>query len=703
MKNSSTEPASLAAALRKNRRSVSEAFAQSACLAPRWKAAAERATGDWPAFVELEFGAFADYLARYYDTGDEVFRTLLLGEKIKLLYDPALEQGERRALADRMAAAEASAIGLVLHGLLDESCVRRVQEDLRAMGAVLSASPKTEMHVLLVGDCLFLDIVPFAVAELLEQGIALIPDYASAKGSVQLREELRGHARAAFDLVFYSPFTYEFSPPFAALTRWQNAAATARTITAAAGDAWRAAESILDHLADTFDCPIYVHNTSALLRESGGLKRAVKQRLTARARCLARQTVNTLLEKRVAAKNSASYKHLFVLDEASLVADVGETEAGRYLHWTPLQHPAVLGSLLAKRYVDILIVEALLAKRKVIVSDLDNTLWHGVIGEGSIEHDHARQKLLKALKDRGVVLAINSKNDPANVHWRGGTLQDTDFVFSAISWEPKVRGMRRIQDGLNVKTKDFVFIDDREDELALMKAAHAEVVCLNATDPSTWTRLALWCERLDEHPDMDRTLMYRQREERKAFERDVDISDEERRSLFAELQLSVDIEEAASAGLKRFAELINRTNQFNLEGSRVTYQEVCGWHASKSHLLLSAKSADRFGEMGTTCVAAARVEGAELVLLAFVLSCRVFGYGIEIAVLNELKAFAARRGLVRIIGRYVPTLQNAPCKDFLAHNGFVLNEGRWLFAIGSSEQVDPPWLRVLKRVPRQTA
>ena len=152
-----------------------------------------------------------------------------------------------------------------------------------------------------------------------------------------------------------------------------------------------------------------------------------------------------------------------------------------------------------------------------MVCDLDNTLWEGVIGEGPISHFHDRQRILKKLKEKGVVLAILSKNDPNNISWEGGTLSGVDFVYSAVSWEAKTQGMQRIATKLNLKSADFVFIDDRSDERAMMTEVFPKILCLDATDPAVWKRLAAWSEMLDPDEEMDRTAMYLQREKRIQF------------------------------------------------------------------------------------------------------------------------------------------------------------------------------------------
>jgi FkbH-like protein len=301
---------------------------------------------------------------------------------------------------------------------------------------------------------------------------------------------------------------------------------------------------------------------------------------------------------------------------------------------------------------------------------------------------------LRALKAKGVVLAVNSKNDPANVDWREGTLGDEDFVCAAISWEPKVHGMQRIQGALNLKIKDYVFVDDRSDERELMHLSYPDTLCLDATDARTWKRIALWGHLLENDPDMDRTLMYKQREARKAFIREDASAPEERARLFQSLGLRLTLQQAKSHDLKRVAELINRTNQFNLEGSRTTFREVSVWHESPDHLILLGQTEDRFGDMGVTCVAVVAFSATEMRILPFVLSCRVFGYGIERGVMNHLKQIAQQRGVRRIVGRYQETPQNAPCKDFLADNGFVLQDGLWSIDIDSAPLPSPSWLTI---------
>jgi FkbH-like protein len=686
---------SLARAIHSSAAQIAEIAAQAFEHIPRWRKEADEYPGERSEYAALQFQIFADYAAEYFDRHDDTYLLLFVGEMVKALYDAHLEDDAAAQQNSRVLTAMREHLDAQFLPTLTNESRTRFSGFLDEVVRILTSRPAKTQRVLLVGDCLFLDIVPFIVATLLDAGIRLITDYATSKNPAMVRDELRTLSAKKFDLIFFSPFTYEFSLEYNQLLNWKNAFAPHDAVQERVDGVWEDTRGTLDILADLFDCPIHVHNSSAVVREDSPAKRLVKAKATARIRAVGRAKINALLPAYLNKKNSESFRHLFLFDEMTVVERCGEMEAGAYLYKTKLQHPAVLGRLFSERYVDLIYANALLLKKKVVVCDLDNTLWEGVIGEGDVKHFHKRQQLLKALKAKGVVLAINSKNDPANVHWREGTLSDEDFVASAISWEPKMHGMKRIQTDLNLKIKDYIFIDDRADERELMHQVYPEMLCLDATDERTWKRIEAWAEMLDDDPDMDRTLMYKQREVRKAFVKEDVSSPEERAALYQSLDLRLIIQNAKIGDLKRVAELINRTNQFNLEGSRTTVREVTHWHESPDHVILLGQSADRFGDMGTTCVAVAEFGPTEMRILPFVLSCRVFGFGIEYGVMNHLRQIARQRGILRIIGRYKATPQNTPSKDFFASSGFVqLDDEVWSSDTAAESPRVPAWLMI---------
>jgi FkbH-like protein len=331
-----------------------------------------------------------------------------------------------------------------------------------------------------------------------------------------------------------------------------------------------------------------------------------------------------------------------------------------------------------------------------VVCDLDNTLWSGAIGEGAVDHFHHAQRTLTELRRRGVLLAVNSKNDPRNVNWTGAALGPDDFVSMEINWDPKVVNMRRIQGALNLKFKDFVFIDDRPDERAQVKDMFPEIHVLDATADRTWKQLACWANALAANPDTDRTQQYREREERERFIAAVEPEDQT--AAWTKLEIKTEVRFAAPAELKRVTELINRTNQFNLAGTRTSLKEVRRWHDSPGKRAVVVEAADKFGPMGLIAALLVDLTGPELRIAAFVLSCRVFGYGIENAVLRAIKRLAATAPEIKAIrGEYRETPHNEPCRKVYPDNGFCRDGDSWV--LREIEVTEPPgWLTVIDRL-----
>ena len=405
--------------------------------------------------------------------------------------------------------------------------------------------------------------------------------------------------------------------------------------------------------------------------------------------------MNRKLAELIATHRSAG-ANLILFDEAELLDHHGELSLGRTIYASPIQHPAELGRVIAHRYREILAVHADLVGKKVVVCDLDNTIWKGEIGEGEVEHLLEYQRTLKELRRKGVLLTVNSKNDPRNVRWDGAVLNQDDFVNLQINWDSKVSNMHRIQRALNLKFKDFVFIDDRADQRSIVGDAIPEIQVLDATSDRAWAQLALWSAALPENHDTDRTQQYKEREERESFLNTAAV-EEDPATVYNKLEIRVEIRQAKSVELKRVLELVNRTNQFNLAGSRTSLHEIRGWHDSPRHQIVVAEAADKYGSMGLVCAVLLDMTGPEIVIPIFVLSCRVFGYGIENAVLNSVRRRArgpfGREGRP-IRGAYRETAHNEPCRRMYPESGFARDGESWVL-----ERVEPPddpiWLTIV--------
>jgi FkbH-like protein len=683
----------IANVLKTKRYEIADMFANALYLSPRWKSILETNKSHWDTFLKEEFYAYVDYLARYFESNDETYKNLFLGEKLKSIHEPSLDAKERQLLAKNIQTHEENALEALLKSDLDVHWDSFIDE-IKGISKLITAEVPHQLNIIFVGDCLFLDILPFIVGPLIKEGISINADYIASKSPIETREALKTLSGKKFDLIFFSPFTYEFSPNLAILQHASNALLSKEKVTQQLEATWAETEKTIEVIADLFDCPIYVHNASFIIRDESALKRFLKLKLTSHIRNFSKKWLHDKVSHCLESINKRSFRHLFLFDELKQLDATNEHAAGALLYNSNLQHPSVLGMAFAKPYIDIIYASSVLRKKKLVVSDLDNTLWDGVIGEGAVQHFHDRQSILLGLRKKGIVLAINSKNDPKNVHWTNATLSENDFVYEVINWQPKVQNMSRIPDELNLKINSFIFIDDREDELELMKSAYPDVLCLNATDPKTWERLAVWEHALEDDQEMDRTLMYQQREKRKGFVKEEVTSDEERLAMFSSLNLHLSIKKPEQSEIKRTTELINRTNQFNLEGTRVSLKDMMDWFSDDHYIILSGRTSDRFGDMGVTCVTVGQLVDTEFRIIAFVLSCRVFGYQFEHSVMNHLKHLAAKAGAKKIRAKYTATAVNAPCKDFLKDNGFIDDGDYSYFDLSKESRPDAPWITV---------
>jgi FkbH-like protein len=662
----------------------------------------ERHATSLDTYLKLELYVFIDYLDRFFSTGDETYKVLYISEKLKQLYSGKLTPEQDHANRLRVTEEDINVLCGHIRGEVGSEEIALLESLLREVQKIVTHHGRKELEVLLIGDCLYLDVRGFLAPLVWEDGVTIRPTFIATKNPLEQRNQLRRLAEERFDLIFYSPFTYEFSPEFAALQNWRKSLASPEKIGQATATSIEEFDRNIDLLQALYDVPTYVHNTANVRRHDSTIRELAKTALSRRTRRIARYEVNRHIAEVVATRRVAD-ANLVLFDEVELLEHHGEFSLGRELYSSPIQHPAEFGRLVAERYREIIAAHTDLHGKKVVVTDLDNTLWEGEIGEGKVQHFLERQRTLKELRRKGVLLTVNSKNDPRNIHWDGAELNEHDFVHMEINWDSKAVNMRRIQESLNLKLKDFVFIDDRADQRLLVKEAIPEVHVLDAASARAWKQLALWAAALPDRPDTDRTQQYREREERANF---LAATVEEDQALaFAKLEIRVEIREAKSTELKRATELINRSNQFNLAGSRTNLKEIREWCGDPARRILVVDASDKFGSMGLICAALVDLSGPELLIPTFVLSCRVFGYAIENAVLNAIKRMAQGEngGAARPIrGAYRETAHNEPCRKMYLDNGFTWDGESWV--LHQVEPLDDPsWLRITNRLSRQSA
>lgn len=643
-------------------------------------------------FAEREHATLVHYLTNWIRSGDAVWRSLYLGERAKLAYDPSHEGNARNETIAALVASDRNILQS-FDGMADLDGRDRVLSELSEIVERLERPAQLSLDVLFVGDCLHLDTTAFLVDAMSELGIAIRPTYLTQKNPAGLVSAIRELSSKSFDVVFYSPFTYQNGLVSAALYNPAAALRMKMSSEQIAEEMMTEAGAVATALGTTFEAPIFVHNAALVRRHTGGLKDAVAIQATARLRRGVRHHVDARTDILVKKINDETFPHVHKFDEIGFLTAESEMALGRYYHRHGAQHPARLGAVVSERYALILEAVARLKGKKMIVCDLDNTLWDGVIGDGPVQHYGERQALLKKLKDKGILLSIASKNDPRNVHWTDGTLGERDFVYSHINWQPKVSAFPEMERALNLKRKDFVFLDDRADERALVAETYPEIRTFDPDSERTWQLFGIWNEILAEGSDLDRTQMYLDRAARQEMQENAP-AEQDRGQLFAKLGLEVSIFPARRGDVKRAAELVNRTNQFNMTAARTTFSEMKSWSEDSSYRIYLASMRDKFGDMGIVSVLAVRFDGETATIPVFVLSCRVFGYDVENVLLNVVKREALARGCSRVTGRHVETMVNDPCRRTYAQNGFTEQDGMWVWTEDSGHQDDPDWLKI---------
>jgi FkbH-like protein len=330
------------------------------------------------------------------------------------------------------------------------------------------------------------------------------------------------------------------------------------------------------------------------------------------------------------------------------------------------------------------------APRKVLCTDLDNTLWGGVLGEDGPEGIATGsafpgncyleyQKYLQQLSSRGILLAIVSKNNEDDareafkVRAADLALSMDSFVALKINWNEKADSIRELAKELSLGLDSFVFVDDNAVECEAVRRQLPEVAVVEAHAAEPW-RLV---EVLSEQPffdaavvtgdDVHRVDEYRAQAKRAELASSVGSRDE----FLASLGIVCAFQSALLAPLSRAVQLLAKTNQFNLTTRRRSAAEVEEYAAAEGGQAVVVRVRDRFGDAGVVGLALARRQGDSCVIDSLLLSCRVIGRGIESALLAYVGQQALRSGAKRLVGEYIATKKNAPCADFYSDHGFT--------------------------------
>ncbi len=322
--------------------------------------------------------------------------------------------------------------------------------------------------------------------------------------------------------------------------------------------------------------------------------------------------------------------------------------------------------------------------KKVLVLDLDNTLWGGILGDEGWEqlrlggHDAVGeafvdfQKNLKRLTRRGVVLAIASKNEEATAlnairSHPEMILKPEDFAAWKINWNDKAANIAELMSGLNLGLDSAVFLDDSPFERARVREALPQVFVPDLPVdpllyPSFLAKLKCFDNPFISREDRARTTMY--------------VADRQRTSLqssfgslnewLAALELRVQAEPLNAANLERATQLFNKTNQMNLTTRRLTAAELLAWSQTPGNFLWTFRVADKYGDYGLCGIASLAQKNSTGELTDFLLSCRVMSRGVEETMLCTVAEKARSLGCAELRAVHMPTPKNLPVEKWFA-------------------------------------
>lgn len=339
-----------------------------------------------------------------------------------------------------------------------------------------------------------------------------------------------------------------------------------------------------------------------------------------------------------------------------------------------LSHTAALAEQLAR-----LILPP--APKKALITDLDDTLWRGLLGEIGQDaiswhldqHSHGHglyQQLLRSLAEAGVLIGVASKNDPGLVMQALGrsdlVLRAQDIFPIEASWGPKSTTVGRILRAWNLSADSVVFVDDSPLELAEVQAAYPEMTCLSfptrdnqaITDLLVRLRNLFGKQILTAEDALRRESLRRQSE----IALSVDATPVDHARMLEEVEARLTVSFEKDVDDPRTLELINKTNQFNLNGRRFTEASWRAFLNEPETFLVRVSYEDKFGPLGTISVLGGRQSANALAIATWVMSCRAFSRRIEhhcLALLFE--RFQAET----LVFDFQETPRNGPLRDFL--------------------------------------
>ena len=380
--------------------------------------------------------------------------------------------------------------------------------------------------------------------------------------------------------------------------------------------------------------------------------------------------------------------NIFILNSQKWISNSGNIAYSPklwYLSKTPF-HTSVFSS--ASKDISSCIKSEKGGSRKLIITDLDNTLWGGVVGDVGYEnlilggHNPIGeaykdfQLALKSISNLGVVLAITSKNEEsvalkAIENHPEMVLRKDSFVSWRINWDDKAKNIFEISQELNLGLDSIVFLDDNPFERERVKHSLPEVFVPELPkDPMLYRQFLLQLDCFNSNAiseeDLKRTELYALEKQRNVHKNGFNDLEEWLKSI----DIKVKCEKINDENFQRALQLLNKTNQMNLMTARYSEKELLDKSFEENSFSYTFSVKDNFGDAGLTGVIGLKKVQNVLFFTDFVLSCRVIGRKIEETMLSVAFRIAKENGCSKLIANYSRTDKNKPCHDFFKSSGF---------------------------------
>ena len=487
------------------------------------------------------------------------------------------------------------------------------------------------------------------------------------------------------DAMFPNPELEAFAPDIIYIctcnrniTRYPVMTDTAEDVGAMLDAEYKKFSDMWDRLTQVYHCPIIQNNMDMPFYRLLGNKDASD----------IHGAVNFLTRLNVRFYEYAqTHESFYICDVNYISGDYGLKKWSDPFYWHMYKYALNINAVPYLSFNISNIIKSIFGKnKKGFVLDLDNTLWGGIIGDDGVdnivigpEESEGQvytefQRYIKAHKQLGVILNVDSKNDEANaiagLEHPDSELRPDDFIVIKANWESKDRNFKEIADSLALLPESLVFIDDNPAERHIV-TQQLKGVCapeigevynyIQTIDRSGFFEVTQFSK-----DDLKRNEMYKENAQRRQLE----ASFSDYHEYLLSLEMKAVIKSFEPVYMARIAQLTNKSNQFNLTTKRYTQVQIEEASADSGRITLYGKLADRFGDNGVVSVVIGHIEDDICHIELWLMSCRVLKRNMEFAMMDVLAEKCIEKGIKAIRGYYYPTAKNAMVKEFYAAQGF---------------------------------